>query len=258
MGAGARPAVPTLPGAPQWYPLPGRDARTIRLQCPKCGRRFPLGPSIAGDPMRFRMSGLLEPRPDVARADEGVDGSTGHQPGAVPVLLTLLFLSEWLPDIRGAAVFETSYELRGDAISACETDLVVIAYGSRPRPYTHIFVGECKGQGVVTENDVRKLGAIVERLRESGVESDLIFSTTRSAFTEDELTLFRNYHAKSSDWAPLRRAPLLLTANELDFHRHSEKSRVSREIDRTYSGAMHDNLVTRSTRKLVGDQAQQA
>jgi hypothetical protein len=199
------------------------------LQCPKCGRQFPLGPALVGDPVRFRMSGLLEPRPEEARGAGDTEDERGHQPAAVPVLLTLLFLSEWTD---GGELFDTSHGLSGDGIEECETDFVVVTYGARPEQHTQILIGECKGRGRVTEEDVRKMKAVATRLKESGgVECDLLFSTTRDAFTEDEMELFRRYHETSSDLDVLRRAPILLTANELDFHRYAEQSRIRSDVE---------------------------
>lgn len=223
------------------------------LQCPKCGRDFPLGPAIAGDPVRFRMSGLLEPRPEDARGGGDRDDRSGHQPAAVPVLLTLLFLSEWTGGSDGE-LFDTSHDLSGDGLETCETDFIAVAYGARPDQHTHILVGECKGRGRVNADDVRKLSAVANRLKESGgIECDVVFSTTRDAFTEDELALFRQYHENSSEWDVLRRAPILLTANELDFHRHASRSRIGSEVE--FGGTGFSPLVTWSTRQLMGPPA---
>jgi hypothetical protein len=223
------------------------------LQCPRCGRTFPLGPAIERDPVRFRMSSLLEPR-----GDEPAGGQRrtlfDHQPAAVPVLLTLLCLGDWAGSGDGF-VLDTSYSLTGDDIDSCETDIVAIAYGARGETHTHVLVGECKGQGHVTADDVRKLSAVSNRLRASGgVDCDVVFSTTRAAFTDDELALFRDYYERSSEWEPLRRAPLLLTARQLDFNRYSQggDSPDSREG----FGPGFKPLVSWATRRLVPEHMQ--
>jgi hypothetical protein len=216
------------------------------LQCPKCGRNFALGPAIAGDPVRFRMSGLLEPRSDNGRNSRDGD----RQPGAVPVLLTLLFFSEWTRAHDGA-LLDTSHELSGDGIENCETDFVAVTYGARPEPHTHILIGECKGRGRVSAEDVRKLSAVATRIRESGdVECDVVFATTRDAFDEEERALFRQYYEESSAWEWLRRAPILLTADALDFHAYDSRSPVSTgpSVGETGFGS----LVSWSTRTLIG------
>lgn len=220
------------------------------LQCPKCGREFSLGPAIAGDPVRFRMSGLLEPRPDEGRREPGDDAGR-QQPGAIPVLLTLLFLSEWAAGHDGQ-LLDTSYELTASGLQDCETDFVAVTYGATPETHTHILLGECKGRGRVTQDDVRKLGAAARRLRESGgVDCDVVFSTTRPAFTDDELSLFRRYHDDSAEYPILRRAPVLLTGADLDWGVHSQRARVSR-ADK-FRGSGFESLVWWSTRELVGE-----
>ena len=216
------------------------------LQCPKGGRNFALGPAISGDPVRFRMSGLLESRGD----DAGSAGESDSQPGAVPVLLTLLFLSEWSSG-HEAAVFDTSQALTGEGIENCETDFVAVTYGARPETHTHLLIGECKGRGRVSAEDVRKLSAVAARMRESGgIDCDVVFATTREAFAEEELALFRQYHEESSEWEQLRRAPILLTANELDFHLYDSRSPIPTEPRVGETG--FSPLVWWSTRELVG------
>jgi hypothetical protein len=205
------------------------------------------------------MSGLLEPRPqdahELASEVTGVSrepvnelSRMSHQPAPIPVLLTLLFLSEWTSGSDGT-VFDTSHELTGDQLEPCETDLVAIAYGARPMTHTHILIGECKGQGLVDAADVRKLSAVSARLRASGVSCDVVFSTTRTSFAEQEMELFREYYESSSEFEPLRRAPLLLTANELDFHRYTTRSKIERD---NFSETEFSSLVSWSTSKLVG------
>jgi hypothetical protein len=230
------------------------------LECPKCGRKFPLGPAIAGDPVRFRISGLLEPRPEEERhrsehrrqmaETAASEEAGGHQPAAVPVLLTLLFLSEWVAGQDGA-VFETSHDLKGEQIEDCESDFIALTYGARPENHTHVLIGECKGRGRITAEDVRKLSLAAAQVRASGIDCDIVFSTTRQAFTEDELALFREYHAASSDHPFLRRTPIVLTAAELDWNRYSGGGRFD-TADR-FSGTGFDPLVTWSTRHLMGE-----
>jgi hypothetical protein len=50
-----------------------------------------------------------------------------------------------------------------------------------------------------------------------------------------------------------RRAPILLTANELDFHRYAEQSRIGSEVE--FGKAGFSGLVRWSTEQLVGPPA---
>jgi hypothetical protein len=174
------------------------------VRCPRCAFVFALGPVIVGDPIRFRVSALL---------DDRKDGES--QPSAVPVLLTLLFLGDWL-SVADGLVLETSHDLNGTGLQPCETDFVALSYGSRPDIHTHILVGECKGAGLVDADDLEKLEGVVQAVRASGVGCDAVIATTRETFTEDELALCRGYFERSSEVEPLRRAPILLTRRELD------------------------------------------
>jgi hypothetical protein len=47
------------------------------------------------------------------------------------VLLTLLFLNEWISGHDGA-LFETSHDLKGEWIDDCEGDFIALTYGARP------------------------------------------------------------------------------------------------------------------------------
>jgi hypothetical protein len=191
--------------------FPTRDLGD-EITCPKCGRAFLLGPALAGDPVRFRLSGLLEDRPHASNA--GSDA----QPAAIPVLLALLYLQDWASGSDGL-ILETSHELSGDTIGPCETDIIAISYGNSPRPYTHVLIGECKGRGVVDANDVDKLMRACEVIRASGVHCDLLFSTTRGEFGPDEIELFRSCYEQSSEHERLRRSPVLLTRRDLESSR---------------------------------------
>jgi hypothetical protein len=164
---------------------------------------FALGPTLVKDPIRFRVSALLDDRED--------DPS---QPSAIPVVLTLLFLRDWLSGGNGL-LLEPSRNLTGPAINPCETDFVVVSYGARPTVHTHMLVGECKGLGQIDAGDLQKLGAVVGVIRSSGLAADLVLATTRDSFTDEELELCRAYFESSSEHAALRRTPILLTSTDL-------------------------------------------
>jgi hypothetical protein len=157
--------------------LPARDLNDD-VKCPRCSRTLSLGPVLVRkDPMRFRLSGLLDERVErdrrrreegdaeaSSRDDAGAPERTSFsQPAVIPVLLTLLFLSEWVsaPD---ATILDTSHDLSvADGVS-CESDIVVISYGPRPEPHTHVLIGECKGRGHVDDEDLSNLTQLAERV----------------------------------------------------------------------------------------------
>jgi len=162
--------------------------------------------------VRFRLSGLLLEQPE--------SDASESQPAAIPVLLTLLFLSEWITG-TGGSVLDTSYELLGPDIDPCESDVVAVSWAGRPEPHVHVLIGECKGQGRVDEADLLKLSRAAERLRNDVIECDLLFATTRDSFADEELALFRTLYEGSSEWEQLRKGPLILTSRELDRSRYS-------------------------------------
>ena len=189
------------------------------LRCPKCSHEFLLAPKLARDQWRFRLSGLLE-----NRAQRTSTLHTESQPEAVPVLLTLLFIGDRAP-ATGGMIIEPNHDLRGDAIEPCEADFLAVIYGDRhARAGVHCFVGESKGQGHVNEEDLMKLSRVVKVLRESGIDADMAFSTTRASFSDDEIALFRTYYEAQDVVHPsLRRPPLLLNGEDLDAGPYSPR-----------------------------------
>jgi hypothetical protein len=209
------------------------------IRCPKCGRSLLLGPAIVGDPLRFRLSGLLEELPGRTSA------SDESQPEAIPVLLTLLFLSTRMSGAEGL-ILQTNHDLSGDAIGDCETDFVAVEYGSRPRPHTHILIGECKGRGRVDDDDVTKLWAVRQALQATnGVRCDLVFATTRDSFDQSEMDLFNDLYVGSADAEHLRTGPILLARTELESSPYGADE--PDRIPGTWSG--FDRIVEWSTRR---------
>jgi hypothetical protein len=108
--------------------------------------------------------------------------------------------------------------------------------------------------GGAAESRVRVAGWRSIRRETDGVECDVVFSTTRDAFTDDELALFRRYYENSAEWEQLRRAPILLTAGQLDFHRHTAGAGVPAGVGIS-GGSGFTPLVMWSTRELIGPPA---
>src|SRR5262249_49138744 len=159
------------------------------------------------------------------------------------------FLREWVFG-GDALLLDTSNELRGTGIPECETDFVALTYGRSIRPYTHVLLGECKGRGKVDRDDAMKLTAAASRLRESGIQCDIVFASTRPSFTKDETELFDQLHEQSSEYTQLRTAPILLTADQLGHSRHSTRS----GLDNRFQGEPgFKPLVSWSMQKYFGE-----
>jgi hypothetical protein len=126
----------------------------------------------------------------------------------------------------GGLIVEPNHDLRGPQIRACESDFIALLYGDRRgNAPAHCFVGECKGRGEVSEDDVLKLTGVIDVLRRSGIDADIVFSTTRASFTHEEMALFRTYYESQDVPHPaLRRPPLLLAQSDLDAGPHNGRA----------------------------------
>jgi hypothetical protein len=90
----------------------------------------------------------------------------------------------------------------------------------------HAAIGECKGgEQPIEESDLASLRRIAEAIRVLGVECYLVFATTRPEFTDRETMLFRQLRDDFTEQSSLdgdhqgeRPGPILLTADQLDFH----------------------------------------
>jgi hypothetical protein len=182
------------------YPL---DQLGETMRCPRCRHTFTPAPLLHGSLFEYAASGFF--------ANEDAHG-------AVPVLLTMMRLDH---DTTVERFIIPSHELAGDNID-CESDLLVLEQHHDGR--VAVAVSECKAAGEIDQRDIDNLAAVADRLHASGVECYLIFTTLRNAFTDAELTRFRDYRDRvaeqwSHDSSGLeswrRPAPILLTPREL-------------------------------------------
>lgn len=164
------------------------------LECPRCLLKFWLGIQSFGEESRcefcgeaFEVTPQLKDRGDWRFRVTGLFGSKGGEEGAIPVVLTLLQLLR-MQGPSGSFLYTCPTKLVGDGVD-CETDFIVIEHNGRPFP--NIVLGEAKTGYEITEEDVRKLSTASTKLEQSGVQSYLLFSTTRDTFTEAEIARFR-------------------------------------------------------------------
>jgi hypothetical protein len=186
------------------------------VRCPRCREEFPLTPFLHDAVWHYRASGFF--------ADRG-----GH--GAIPVLLTMMRLEQ--EAIGQDRVTIPSHELRGDGIN-CESDLLVLERHDDGR--VAVAVSESKDRMEIEQTDIDNLAAVAEKVRASGIECYLIFTTLRDSFTDDEIARFRSYRDSiaeqwSHDVAALegwhRPGPILFTARELGkFSAYDETERA--------------------------------
>jgi ferredoxin-like protein FixX len=180
------------------------EALARELRCPRCGTSFLLAPNLKDAQWEYQASGFF---------------AHHREHGAIPVALTMLRLEH---DIEEKALFlAPSHTLSWDDFT-CEADF--LALSQRHDGSVVVAVGECKGGNEeIDDDDIAKLKAVSDRVREAGIECYLVFSTTRAAFSEREITAFRNYRTQvEEEWSLddrmrgwRRPAPILLTWNEL-------------------------------------------
>ena len=173
------------------------------VRCPRCRERFPLTPFLHDAAWHYRASGFF--------ADRG-----GH--GAIPVLLTMMRLEQ--DSIGQDRITIPSHELQGDGIN-CESDLLVLERHADGR--IAVAIAECKNQMEIEQTDVDNLAVVADKVRASGIECYLIFTTLRDSFSTAELDRFRAYRDFAEQWSTdtagleswPRQGPILFTAREL-------------------------------------------
>lgn len=184
------------------------------MRCPNCASQFSFAPLIPdkGTEWRYRPSGFF---------------ANHHQHGAIPVVLTMLALNEI--EISHDALSVGSHNLQ-TADWEGEVDFVHIlpSRSGRSEMITPVLaLGECKGRGgsdvEFTASEIAKLVRVSDAFRALGAECYVVLSTTRTEFTDSELSRFRKL---VESWATQpcldsdgrgQRLPLLLVAEQIDY-----------------------------------------
>lgn len=191
----------------QLRPIIEADLVSTDVTCPLCGARFPLAPRIRRAKWVFQLSGVFR--------------REGGPEGAVPSLLAMGEI------LRSGDVFQRNVMLSAHELvmpdRQCESDFVYLELDRYGRP--SICIGECKDHDQIDAEDVFNLNSVRTRLRESGTECYVAFSTLRDFFSPEELDLFRELSVRFKEEKPVRRAmnepaqsapPILFTARELE------------------------------------------
>jgi hypothetical protein len=192
-----------------WEPL---DELATEITCEYCGQRFNVTPQLRDGAWAYRRSGLF--------------GREDHQQGAIPVALTLQQLDTIL---HWDIVFVTSMtiESAAGAFAVCETDFVVISKRGFYDNELGIAIGECKGHGEITEEDVRKLSHVADAFPTDRIVPFLVFSKA-APFTADEIALCRG-----AQRAGRRNRVILLSDRELEPYHVYERAEKEFAINRT-------------------------
>jgi hypothetical protein len=170
------------------------DDLATEITCEYCGQRFNGASQLKDGAWGFRRSGLF--------------GREDHQQGAIPVALTLQQLDTVL---TGETVFVTSMTIASatGAFARCETDLVIVSERSFYDDRLGIAIGECKGYGEITEQDVRNLSQVADAFPKDRIAPFIIFSKT-APFTADKIARCRAAQPAG------RRRLILLSDRELE------------------------------------------
>jgi hypothetical protein len=143
------------------------------MVCDYCGKRFNVTTQLSDRNWAYRRSGLF--------------GRDDHQQGAIPVALTLQQVDTVLH--HGDLVYSTSMILESSSaeIEHCETDFVILTSKGYRDHLIELAVAECKGQGEITEEDVRKLAKVADAFPANRVQPYIIFAKT-AAFSPKEIS----------------------------------------------------------------------
>lgn len=187
------------------------DNLGTEITCEYCGKRFNVTPQLKDGAWAYRRSGLF--------------GREDHQQGAIPVALTLQQMDTIL---AWEMVFVTSMtiESAGAKITPCETDLVIVSEKGFYDDLVGIAIGECKGRGEITEEDVRKLAQVADAFPKDRIQAYILFSKTVS-FTVEEIARCRAAQPAG------RRRVILLSDRELEPYFVYERAAEEFEIDPT-------------------------
>ena len=170
------------------------DNLGTEITCEYCGQRSNATSQLKDGAWSYRRSGLF--------------GREDHQQGAIPVALTLQQLDTVL---SSETVFVTSMTIESStgSFEACETDLAVVSERCFYEDRLGAAIGECKGHGEITEEDVRKLSQVANAFPTDRIAAYIIFSKT-APFTADEIARCRAAQPAG------RRRVILLSNRELD------------------------------------------
>src|SRR5277367_4270199 len=186
------------------------DIKT-EIVCEYCGRLFNVATQLHDRDWAYRRSGLF--------------GREDHQQGAIPVALTLQQIDTVL---HSDSLYSTSMNLapKGSLIEDCETDFVILSGWNYRGAPIDFAIGECKGRGEITGEDVRKLTKVADVLQSDRIHSYIIFAKT-AAFSPEEVTRCKAAQPHG------RQRVILLSDRELEPYFVYERAEREFDIRRT-------------------------
>lgn len=191
--------------------------------------------------LRPRTLSVFRQQPEVWRYQrDGMFTKDNHQEGAIPVMLALLTFRRILEQRE---IAHSTARLLDGAVT-CEGDLFVLTedrYTGRPQ----VVIGELKDDsGRIDKKDVHHFLDLRRQLGAKGIDCFPLFGKTASAFTAEELDVFRSVD---------RSVPMiLLTAVEMEpyepyWHDHPDVAGVPRK----YASTLEDMAINSRARYLT-------
>lgn len=176
----------------------------------------------------------LRDRGDWKFRRSGLFFKDNNQEGAIPVLLTLLLLSNIFRRGFHELMYSYSLELSFDSESI-EIDFAVVnrdTYGMESP--IEIAVGECKNEGgEITQEDIDNLKKVRTKFNTNNLKCFLIFSKTADSFTDNEINLFKELGKEN---IPI----ILFTNKELESLHDVYEDYKGKKLPRDYPDSLSD------------------
>jgi len=173
----------------EWFLL---DDLKTHVECGLCGHRYNVLPLLQRPDWKFQPSGLFNRFP--------------RQEGAIPVAVLLQQLDA---DFReNLSAYSMSTKLKWKTGQECEVDFVWVVGMEDAHPL--IAIGECKDQGNVDEEDMKKLGALASSLREHNFDVVVLIAKLCN-FSQAEAAFCRSLQPPA-----LRPCVVMLSGHELE------------------------------------------
>jgi hypothetical protein len=213
---------------PAWHGL--RDLRD-EVTCEYCGGQVPVASQVLKRaPWQYRLTGLF--------------GRGNKQGGAVPVILSLLYLDGQRRMARG--VYAQGLKLDGQGVN-CEADFIWLAKARDGK--TEIVLGECKHTHEFDEAElaakVERVLAVVRQLSGTSIQLFVLFATLAEEFSEPEVNALRRL--KDAD-AQL----ILLGRRELE-NRETAWEKPGGSLPPSRHPVLWRNMVRNSIWRYLGD-----
>lgn len=187
------------------------------ISCEYCGNNFDSNIQLKDRDWRYRRSGLL--------------GKDNNQEGAIPVIMLLEQLIS-SSSFRRKYLYVTAKELKSPENQInCETDFILLRERNRDGKM-QIAIGECKNGEEISEDDVRKIKAVVESLK-ARFDVYVIF-VKLAGFTPAELERFEVLNEE------YRTRLILFTANDLESSYIYEAVKENPNITNKYAFSFED------------------